>query len=604
MLLPNYIFWLLALVAISYANLECKISPTDSAWPSANQWSAFNRSIDGVLIETSPVASSCYPGNPFDSPEDCTSVQDKWSYAAYHAVWPESIDYPIYTNNSCVPKGATGYVKGKGCSVGGLPQYVVNATTIEHISKAMKWASERKIRIVVKGTGHDLNGRSTGAFALSIWTHNFNNIERRRAWKLPGRNETDDVVICGSGNNWGSVYTAVHRMNRTVVGGEDATVGLGGLIQNGGHGFLSSHHGLASDQVYQVTVVTTDGRHLIANSVENEDLFWAIRGGGGGQYGVVTEFILKTYPVPSNVAMGGFSFYAANTSKISETASWNALSEVVSSIPDIMDAGLNGNITAYTKTRAMALGLKEAPPGVATVVGLVGLNMTTDRMDHIVNKLAARVASMGHGSYLNISLQQTLSQSYWSFVKPNPLSSNSAGAFSLMTSRLMGRRELSDISRDDLTEYLRQALVSENPEAGTMLLFGLQGGRGPAQVPMHMHGSVLPAWRTAYAHVFTLGASVNTTGDASESLKAAADWYEANKEPVWRNWAPNTGSYMNEGNPFSSTWKRDFYGENYGKLLAIKRKFDPSESLFVWSGVGSDLWNYDLNSGLLCRVAS
>src|SRR3954452_22418001 len=122
--------------------------------------------------------------------------------------------------------------------------------------------------------------RSTGAFALSIWTHNFQHIERRRAWSLPGRNETDDVVICGSGNNWGSVYTAVHRQNRTVVGGEDGTVGLGGLIQNGGHGFLSSHYGLASDQVYQVTVVTTDGRVLVANSAQNDDLFWAIRGGG------------------------------------------------------------------------------------------------------------------------------------------------------------------------------------------------------------------------------------------------------------------------------------------------------------------------------------
>ncbi|CAG8908607.1 unnamed protein product [Penicillium egyptiacum] len=419
----------------------------------------------GSSDQTAPVASSCYPGNPFDSPEKCTSVQDKWSYAALHAAWPESIDFPIYTNNSCVPKGATGYVGGKGCSIGGLPQYIVNATTVEHVS--------------------------TGAFALSIWTRNFKHIERRHAWQWPGRNETDDVVVCGSGNNWGSVYTAVHRMRRTVVGGEDATVGLGGLIQNGGHGFLSSHHGLASDQVYQVTVVTTDGRCLVANSVENKGLFWAVRGGGGGQYGVVMEFILKTHPVPANVVMGGFSFYAADSSNTSETASWNALSEVVSSIPDLMDGGLNGNITAYTKTRSMALGLKEAPPGVAAVIGFVGLNMTIDQL--LV------------------------------FCKPEPLSSNSAGAVSLMTSRLMGRRELSDIARNDLTEYLQQALVSENPEAGTMLLFGLQGGRGPAHVPTHMRGSVLSAWRTAYAHVFTLGASINTTSDASESLSAAAD---------------------------------------------------------------------------------
>lgn len=62
---------------------------------------------------------------------------------------------------------------------------------------------------------------------------------------------------------------------------------------------------------------------------------------------------------------------------------------------------------------------------------------------------------------------------------------------------------------------------------------------------------------------------------------------------------------MNEGNAFSRDWKKDFYGDNYDALLAVKRvkrKYDPSESLFVWSGVGSDQWSYDLRSGWLCRV--
>ncbi|KAJ5872905.1 uncharacterized protein N7529_005258 [Penicillium soppii] len=594
---------LLAFSATSFASLDCKISPADFSWPSYDEWGALNRSIGGVLIKTAPVASSCYPGNPFNSPQNCTDLQNKWSYAAFHASLPESIDFPIWTNNSCLPDGVTGYTEGKGCSIGGLPQYVVNATTENHVATAMKWASRRNIRIVVKGTGHDLSGRSTGAFALSIWTHNFKHIKRDRAWLLPDRNETADVLFCGSGNNWGSVYTAAHRFNRSAVGGEDATVGLGGLIQNGGHGYLSSHYGLASDQLYQATVITTDGRILVANSVQNQDLFWAIRGGGGGQYGVVTEFVLKTHPVPENVVKGSLVFHAAERSNKSENASWNALSEVVSLIPDLMDDGLLGNFTAYTKTNTLVLGLSEAPPGVTAVIGLIGYNQTTDHMNSIVRNLASRVNAIGSGRYLKISVEQATTQSYWSFVNPDPLLSNTAGAVSLMTSRLMGRRELSDIPREELTTYLKVALASEDPEAGTMLLFGLQGGRGTASVPENMRGSVLPAWRSAYAHVFTLGASVNATGNPSESLKAGADYYEAVKEPLWAKWAPNSGSYMNEGNPLCRAWKKDFYGENYGKLLSIKRKYDPSESLFVWSGVGSDLWNNDLQTGLLCRVA-
>ncbi|KAJ5151737.1 hypothetical protein N7492_010032 [Penicillium capsulatum] len=100
------------------------------------------------------------------------------------------------------------------------------------------------------------------------------------------------------------------------------------------------------------------------------------------------------------------------------------------------------------------------------------------------------------------------------------------------------------------------------------------------------------------------GASINATEDPSTTLSAAADWYEEFKEPVWRKWAPKTGAYMNSGNAFSSTWKDDFYGDHYDRLLKIKHKYDPKESLWVYSGVGSDRWDYDLHTGLLCRVDS
>lgn len=159
MILPKSLSLLLAISVSSLASLDCKLSPAHLSWPSSDDWVALNRSIEGALTKTAPVASSCYAGNPFNSPENCTNLQDRWSYAAFHAALPESIDFPIWTNNSCLPKGVTGYTEEKGCNVGGLPQYVVNATTEKHIAVAMKWASQRNIRIVVKGTGHDLNGR-------------------------------------------------------------------------------------------------------------------------------------------------------------------------------------------------------------------------------------------------------------------------------------------------------------------------------------------------------------------------------------------------------------------------------------------------------------
>lgn len=394
-------------------------------------------------------------------------------------------------------------------------------------------------------------------------------------------------MICGGGNNWGSVYTAAHRVNRTVVGGEDATVGLGGLIQNGGHGLLSSTYGLASDQVYQVTVITTDGRRLVANDQQNQDLFWAVRGAGGGQFGVVTEFVLQTHPVPANVVSGGLTFH----SNISENASWAALAEIASEIPNLMDAGITGTVMSITGEQA----------GPTVTISLTEFNSSTRAMNNTIQHLATQITNISP-EYLNLSITPPTIESYWSSTKPNYLSSQSAGSSSLFTSRLLGRKELSTLPRHKLIYYLRKISVSQDPTTGSLLLFGLQGGPGPAKIAENRRGSVLPAWRSAYAHVMAYGSSFDDSGDPKTSLEIGADFYESAKEPVWREWANDTGSYMNEGNPFSRNWKSDFYGGNYGRLLLVKRDFDPEGSIFVQSGIGSDEWEYDLHSGLLCRV--
>ncbi|KAJ6120588.1 FAD linked oxidase N-terminal [Penicillium sp. IBT 18751x] len=83
------------------------------------------------------------------------------------------------------------------------------------------------------------------------------------------------------------------------------------------------------------------------------------------------------------------------------------------------------------------------------------------------------------------------------------------------------------------------------------------------------------------------GASVDAAGDPSQALADTAERHETAKD----------GAYMNK-----VRWKRDFYGENHDQLPKVKCKYDPDGNLFVWSVAGSDMWNYDLHSGLLCRV--
>src|ERR1700738_5105382 len=96
------------------------------------------------------------------------------------------------------------------------------------------------------------------------------------------------------------VYDAVTtRGGRYVQGGGCATVGVAGLIQSGGFGSFSKNYGLAAARLLPAEIVTADGKLLIANACTNPDLFWALKGGGGGSFGVVTKVTLATYDLPA-----------------------------------------------------------------------------------------------------------------------------------------------------------------------------------------------------------------------------------------------------------------------------------------------------------------
>ncbi|EPS31792.1 hypothetical protein PDE_06750 [Penicillium oxalicum 114-2] len=581
---------------------RCKSSPQSDSWPSHDEWHALNRSIGGCLLRTAPAASSCYEGNPLGSPHKCSEVKENWKYGAYHAHWPESISYSIFTNNSCIPPGGNGYDERRGCTLGALPQYIVNATKEYQIGKAMAWASERNIRIVVKSTGHDFNGRATGAYSLSIWTHNFQNIEHKSDWQVPGNKHTADVLICGGGTIWGSAYEAAYKAERTLVGSEDVTVGLGGQISNGGHGILSIHHGLSSDQVLQATIITSEGRRLVANDEQNQDIFWALRGAGGGQFGVITEYVLATHPLPENVVSSAVTFHSRDTSQMMEDALWAGFAEFVSQLPDLVDSGVTGTVDAMTGEMAMKyLPIPRNISGPAVTAKLVAFNTTVGSMRHKLRRLVTQLHNASGGN-LSLTVTEPFSETFWMYSKPRVLTSTFAGASRFYTGRLLGRAELSDLPREDLNRHLRRMFAAERPDEGTLLRFDIQAGPGTHKVPKDRWASENWSWRNAYSLTMAWGAHINSTQDPSTALQAAAKWYEKYKEPVWREWAPSAGAYMNAANGLSSTWKHDFYGDKYEKLLKIKTKYDPKESLWVLSGVGSDKWNYDLHSGLLCRV--
>lgn len=445
--------------------------------------------------------------------------------------------------------------------------------------------------------------RSSGAYGLSIWTRHFNHLKRDTAWPVPNSDATADVYIAGSGLGWGDVLQPALREGRVVTTGQDPSVGLGGYIQGGGHGPLASTYGLAAQQVLQVKIVTTTGDILIANDCENTDLFWAIRGGGGGQYGVVTEYVIKNHPAPSNVVMGTLSL--APVSDAHANASWDAAAVLFKYLPDLMDAGLAGAMTMASGTGASRFNpsLPNGTSGAAAMQVFWAFNTTPADVQGLVNPVIEEMRAYGDNSTLSISFSPSDVGNYSAFYDAIS-GSNTAGQGGISSSRLLGKDEVVNISHDELASKIRQAVAAQNITVGTYLTVGLSGGPGVHNAAEDRWGALIPSWRKAYLHLLVGGASTgpNETVTPSEALAINAEWVEEHKEKLWREWAPDMGAYMNEANPYNGDWRKDFYGSSLDRLLEIKRKYDPSESLYVLSGVGSDGWRYDLQNGTLCRV--
>ena len=132
---------------------SCKATPQSSSWPFKAQWDAFNASISGQLLAPLPPAAVCDASLAVFDKAFCAYVASRWNVSDFHAKDPTSLDQPNWENDACLPN------PGDHCDLQQFPKYVVNATEAVHVKRAIDFAREQDIRLVVKGTGHDYLGR-------------------------------------------------------------------------------------------------------------------------------------------------------------------------------------------------------------------------------------------------------------------------------------------------------------------------------------------------------------------------------------------------------------------------------------------------------------
>jgi len=176
----------------------------------------------------------------------------------------------------------------------------VTAESAADVAAAVDFARDCGVGLVIKGAGHDYLGRSSAPESLLIWTHRMREVTVHDAFRPAGTDGPGvPAISVGAGTRWLEAYQAAAGHGRYVQGGGCVTVGAaGGFPQGGGFGSFSRRYGTAAGNVLEAEVVLASGEIVVANEARHPDLFWALRGGGGGTFGVVTRLTMRTYPIP------------------------------------------------------------------------------------------------------------------------------------------------------------------------------------------------------------------------------------------------------------------------------------------------------------------
>jgi FAD/FMN-containing dehydrogenase len=178
------------------------------------------------------------------------------------------------------------------------PALIAFCTSAEDVAAAIRFARDRDLTLAVRGGGHNGGGLASVDDGVVIDLSPLKEVSVDPATR---------TVRVGGGCVWGEVDAATGPHNLAVPTGIISSTGVGGLTLGGGHGYLSRRHGLTVDNLLSAKMVLADGSQVTASADENPDLFWAIRG-GGGNFGVVTEFTFRAHPLETIV--GGPTFWA------------------------------------------------------------------------------------------------------------------------------------------------------------------------------------------------------------------------------------------------------------------------------------------------------
>lgn len=401
---------------------------------------------------------------------------------------------------------------------------------------------------------------------------------------------------------WIDAYDAVTtRGGRYVQGGGCTTVGVAGLVQSGGFGNFSKRFGTAAANLLEAEIVTADGQAHIANACTRPDLFWAIKGGGGGSLGVITRLTLRTHALPT--------FFGAVFGEIkasSDTAYRALIAKAISFYQSQLFNPHWGEQMAFRGDNVLHL-------------SLVFQDLDGTQVEKIWAPFLDWVRARGEYAFAEpFKILPLPARHFWD-----------AEFFRLHMPGLMVADDRANAPRNHVlwagdqeqvgwfihaykSAWLPAALLHTSQQSRLVdALFactrqwdvalhfnkGLAGAGNreiAAARDTATHPGVLDAFALAIigsggppAYPGMPGAGI----DAVKARKHAAGVARAMDELL--KVAPGAGAYVSESDYFQPDWQTAYWGANYPRLAEVKRKYDPHGLFFVHHGVGSEAWSDD-----------
>ena len=562
-----------------------RVRPQDAGWPGESAWNRLAKATGGRLIKVSSPFADCLadPHGPA-----CAKL--------FH-----DLRNPYFIGDNVALTQTLGWVDAWTTSPSA---YAVAARTSADVAAAVNFTRKHRLRLVVKGGGHSYLGTSNAPDSLLIWTRAMKDIELHDtfvAQGCAGLVPPQPAVSIGAGAMWMDAYNAVTtKAGRYVQGGGCTTVGVAGLVQSGGFGSFSKAYGTAAASLLEAEVVTADGVVRIANPRANPDLFWAIKGGGGGSFGVVTRLTLRTHALPN--------YFGAVNARIkagSDAAYRRLVERVLAFYRDSLCNPHWGEQITFRSSDTVAISMvfqgfdqKQAQAVWRPFFDWV----TAAGSDYVMSTPETPVIPAK--LFWNAAVLKSVPGTVRTDDRPDADAAHFfwAGDGGQVGQVLHGYQSAwlpRDLLAPERSGELVDALVAAARMWGVSLHFnkGLAGA-GPDVLAAARDTATNPAVLDAFALAIIAGeeapAYPGVAGHQPIFFVARRDakTIGAAMAPLKRL-LPAPASYVSESDYFEADWRTAYWGENHARLAAIKHRYDPDDLFFVHHGVGSEGWSDD-----------